>query len=126
MGKKPVGPAIELLFKSTGVLRASLISWFSSPAGAEEADRANPRTVAQRHGTIFIIAERLEKIDGGNCFFQIEACKIEKDGGVEGVEKERQWLQNEQDILASIIVTPNRLSMGLHLGEPPEHKQEPS
>lgn len=125
VGKKPVGAAIELLLKGTGVLLASLILLFSSPAGAEEADRANPRTVAQRHGTIFIIAECIERIDGGDSFSQTESCKREKKGGIEGVEKERQWLQNEHDILAAIIVTPNRLSMGLHLGAPPEHKGKP-
>lgn len=126
MGKKPVGSAIELLLKSTGVLLASLILLFSSPAGAEEADRANPRTVAQRHGTIFIIAECIERIDEEIAFFRLKHAKETRRGGVQGVEKERQWLQNEQDILAAIIVALNRLSMGLRLGAPPEHKGKPS
>ena len=84
MGKKPVDPAIELLLKSTGALRTSLTLLFSSPAGAEEADRANPRTVAQRHGTIFIIAEGIEGINVEDCFFQVAASRTEKKGGSRG------------------------------------------
>lgn len=63
MGKKPVGKMMMLLLlKSTGVFLASSALAFSSSTGAEEANRANPSTVVQRHVTVFIAAESIRRI----------------------------------------------------------------